>query len=500
MAHDILIVDDEPDIRLLIEGLLSDEGYETRTASTAEEAIAAFRQRRPSLVILDVWLQDSAMDGLGILEILHREEPQVPAIMISGHGTIEMAVAAIQQGAYDFIEKPFKVDRLLLVVRRALEAALLARENAELRLRAGPENELIGRSPAIEALRAAIERVAPTGSRVLISGAAGVGKEIAARMIHRLSRRAEGPFVVLNGATLNPGRFEEELFGIEAGPDPSVRPRRAEGPFVVLNGATLNPGRFEEELFGIEAGPDPSVRPRRAGVLERAHGGTLLLDEVSDMPLETQGKIVRALQDQTFERLGGAARVRVDVRVVATTNRDLQAEIAAGRFREDLYYRLSVVPLRVPALRERREDIPALAQHFLQRSAESAGMPRRELSTDALTALQAYDWPGNVRQLRNLMDWLMIMAVAPAGDPIRADSLPPEIISGVPAVLALDPHADIMALPLREARELFESQYLQAQLLRFSGHVSRTAQFVGLDRSALHRKLKQLGVHTEERG
>ncbi len=463
MAHDILIVDDEPDIRLLIEGLLSDEGYETRTASTAEEAIAAFRQRRPSLVILDVWLQDSAMDGLGILEILHREEPQVPAIMISGHGTIEMAVAAIQQGAYDFIEKPFKVDRLLLVVRRALEAALLARENAELRLRAGPENELIGRSPAIEALRAAIERVAPTGSRVLISGAAGVGKEIAARMIHRLSRRAEGPFVVLNGAT-------------------------------------LNPGRFEEELFGIEAGPDPSVRPRRAGVLERAHGGTLLLDEVSDMPLETQGKIVRALQDQTFERLGGAARVRVDVRVVATTNRDLQAEIAAGRFREDLYYRLSVVPLRVPALRERREDIPALAQHFLQRSAESAGMPRRELSTDALTALQAYDWPGNVRQLRNLMDWLMIMAVAPAGDPIRADSLPPEIISGVPAVLALDPHADIMALPLREARELFESQYLQAQLLRFSGHVSRTAQFVGLDRSALHRKLKQLGVHTEERG
>ncbi len=463
MAHDILIVDDEPDIRLLIEGLLSDEGYETRKASTAEEAIAAFRQRRPSLVILDVWLQDSAMDGLGILETLHREEPQVPAIMISGHGTIEMAVAAIQQGAYDFIEKPFKVDRLLLVVRRALEAARLARENAELRLRAGPENELIGRSPTIEALRAAIERVAPTGSRVLISGAAGVGKEIAARMIHRLSRRAEGPFVVLNGAT-------------------------------------LSPGRFEEELFGIEAGPDPTLRPRRAGVLERAHGGTLLLDEVSDMPLETQGKIVRALQDQTFERIGGAARVRVDVRVIATTNRDLQAEIAAGRFREDLYYRLSVVPLRVPALRERREDIPALARHFLQRSAESAGMPRRELSTDALTALQAHDWPGNVRQLRNLMDWLMVMAPVAPGELIRADALPPEITSGAPAVLALDPHADIMALPLREAREVFESQYLQAQLLRFSGHISRTAQFVGLDRSALHRKLKQLGIQAEDRG
>ncbi len=463
MAHDILIVDDEPDIRLLIEGLLSDEGYEARKASSAVEAIAAFRQRRPSLVILDVWLQDSAMDGLGILEILHREEPELPVIMISGHGTIEMAVAAIQQGAYDFIEKPFKADRLLLVVRRALEAARLARENAELRLRAGPESELIGNSSAIEALRAAIERVAPTGSRVVISGAAGVGKEIAARLIHRLSRRAEGPFVVLNGAT-------------------------------------LSPGRFEEELFGIEAGPDPSLRPRRAGVLERAHGGTLLLDEVSDMPLETQGKIVRALQDQTFERIGGAARVRVDVRVIATTNRDLQAEIAAGRFREDLYYRLNVVPLRVPSLRERREDIPLLARHFLQRSAESAGMPPRELSTDALTALQAYDWPGNVRQLRNLMDWLMIMATAAPGELIRADALPSEITSGAPAMLALDPHTDIMALPLREARDLFETQYLQAQLLRFSGHVSRTAQFVGLDRSALHRKLKQLGLQAEDRG
>jgi len=463
MAHEILIVDDEPDIRLLIDGLLADEGFATRQAGTAEAAIAAFRDRPPALVVLDVWLQESAMDGLGILEVLHREEPQLPVIMISGHGTIEMAVAAIQQGAYDFIEKPFKADRLLLVVRRALEAARLAAENAELRLRAGPESELIGRSAAIEALRAGIERVAPTGSRVLITGAAGVGKEIVARLIHRRSRRAEGPFVVLNCAT-------------------------------------LSPGRFEEELFGIEAGPDPLTRPRRVGMLERAHGGTLLLDEVSDMPLETQGKIVRALQDQTFERIGGAARVRVDVRVLAISNRDLQAEIAQGRFREDLYYRLAVVPLRVPALRERREDIPLLAAHFLARSAASAGMARRELSTDALTALQAHEWPGNVRQLRNLMDWLMIMAPSVPGEPIRADALPPEITSGAPAVLALDPHADIMALPLREAREVFESQYLQAQLLRFSGHISRTAQFVGLDRSALHRKLKQLGIQAEDRG
>ncbi len=462
MAYDILIVDDEPDIRMLVEGILSDEGYETRQAGDADAAIASFRARRPSLVILDVWLQGSKLDGLGILEALHSEEPQVPVVMMSGHGTIETAVAAIQHGAYDFIEKPFQSDRLLLIARRAIEAARLARENAELRLRAGTEAELTGESHPIAAMRGAVEKVAPTGSRVLITGPAGSGKEVVARMVH-------------------------------------ARSRRADGPFVALNCATLNPARFEEELFGVEAGPDPLAQPRRAGVLERAHGGTLLLDEVSDMPLETQGKIVRALQDQSFERLGGSSRVKVDVRVLAITNKDLQAEIAAGRFREDLFYRLAVVPLRVPALRERREDIPALSRHFLVRSAEASGMPVRELSTDALTALQAYDWPGNVRQLRNLMDWLLIMAPGGAGEPIRAEMLPPEIGAAAPALFNSDPSADIMALPLREARDLFETQYLQAQLLRFGGNISRTATFVGMERSALHRKLKQLGIGGDER-
>jgi two-component system nitrogen regulation response regulator NtrX len=278
-----------------------------------------------------------------------------------------------------------------------------------------------------------------------------------------------------------------------------ARSRRSDGPFVALNCATLNPARFEEELFGVEAGVDPMKQPRRAGVLERAHGGTLLLDEVSDMPLETQGKIVRALQDQTFERLGGSARVKVDVRVLATTNKDLQAEIAAGRFREDLYYRLAVVPLRLPSLKERRDDIPALAQWFIARSAENSGIPARELSADALTALQSYEWPGNVRQLRNLMDWLLIMAPGAANDPIRAEMLPPEVVQGAPALLNFDPAADVMTLPLREARDLFETQYLQAQLLRFGGNISRTAGFVGMERSALHRKLKQLGVNSEDR-
>jgi two-component system nitrogen regulation response regulator NtrX len=462
MAHEILIVDDEPDIRLLIDGLLRDEGYETRQAGDSDAAIAAFRARRPSLILLDIWLQGSRLDGLGILKALHREEPAVPAVMISGHGTIETAVTAIQHGAYDFIEKPFQTDRLLLVIRRALETARLAAENAELRLRAGHDTSVTGSSHSINAVRSQIERVAPTGSRVLITGAAGSGKEVVARMIH-------------------------------------ARSRRADGPFVTLNCAILNPGRFEEELFGIEAGNDPATAPRRAGVLERAHGGTLLLDEVADMPLETQGKIVRALQDQTFERIGGSSRVKVDIRVLATTNRDLQAEIAAGRFREDLYYRLAVVPLRLPALKERREDIPELARNFLARSAEISGMPGRELSADAVTALQAYDWPGNVRQLRNLMDWLLIMAPGGAAVPNPAEMLPPPIGQGAPALLNFDPAADVMALPLREARDMFETQYLQAQLLRFGGNISRTAGFVGMERSALHRKLKQLGVNSEDR-
>ncbi|GAJ28937.1 two component transcriptional regulator sigma54 specific Fis/NtrC/NtrX [Acidomonas methanolica NBRC 104435] len=460
MQHEILIVDDEPDIRLLVEGILADEGYETRAAATSDQALAAFRERRPSLVILDIWLQGSRLDGIELLKAMKAEDADVPVVMISGHGTIETAVASLQHGAYDFIEKPFQADRLVVVTQRALEAARLARENAELRLRSGMETTLFGKSAVIAALRAQIERVAPTGSRVLITGAAGVGKEVAARMLHARSRRAAGPFVALNCATLAPGRFEEELFGVEG---------QADG---VL---------------------------RRVGVLERAHRGTLLLDEVADMPLETQGKIVRVLQDQTFERLGGNTRVKVDMRVLASTNRDLQAEIAHGRFREDLYYRLAVVPLRIPGLRERREDIPGLAQHFLERYAEHTGMAARELSVDALAALQAYEWPGNARELRNLMERLLILMPGSGGEPIRADMLPPDLSQGAPSMTRLDASADVMSLPLREARDLFETQYLQVQLLRFGGNISRTANFVGMERSALHRKLKQLGVTHDER-
>jgi two-component system nitrogen regulation response regulator NtrX len=461
MAHDILIVDDEADIRMLIAGVLKDEGYATREAGDSTAALTAIRSRQPTLVILDIWLQNSPLDGIDILKEIRRELPHLPVVMISGHGTIETAVQAIKIGAYDFLEKPFKSDRLLLVAERAIEAARLRRENAELRLRAGGEAELVGASHAAAQLRQQIERVAPTGSRVLVTGPAGSGKEVVARLLHARSRRSAGPFVAMNCAALHPERLEIELFGTETGDGPDV--------------------------------------PRKVGVLEQAHGGTLFLDEVADMPIETQGKILRVLQEQTFERVGGVSRVAVDVRVVAASARDLAAEITASRFREDLFYRLSVVPIRVPPLRERREDIPTLARHFIERSASSAGLSPREIGDDAMTALQAYEWPGNVRQLRNVIDWLLIMAPGESRDSIRADMLPAEIGAIAPAVVKWDKGGEIMSLPLRDAREVFEREYLVAQVTRFGGNISRTAAFVGMERSALHRKLKSLGVFNGDR-
>ncbi len=461
MARDILIVDDEADIRLLITGILSDEGYATRDASNSDEALEALRARRPNLVILDIWLDNSKLDGLQLLEVIKSEHPGVPVVMISGHGTIETAVKAITRGAYDFIEKPFKSDRLLLIIERAIEAAQLRSENEELRLRAGSQSELIGESSAINQLRHAVSKVAPTGSRVLITGPAGAGKEVVARLIHDLSRRNSAPFVALNCAAMHPDRLEAELFGNEADAETSA---------------------------GL-----------KVGTFEQAHGGTLLLDEVADMPLETQGKIVRVLQEQSFERVGGNRTVEVDVRVVASTNRDLPDLIAEGRFREDLYYRLNVVPLEVPALRDRREDIPALVNYFMERAAKATGLPSREVSNDALAALQAHEWPGNVRQLRNVIDWILIMAVGDPREMVRADMLPADISKVAPDSFAEDNNAEIMALPLRDAREIFERKYLEAQVTRFGGNISRTASFVGMERSALHRKLRSLGITSSER-
>ncbi|MQA66551.1 MAG: response regulator [Alphaproteobacteria bacterium] len=456
MNHDILVVDDEVDIRLLISGVLRDEGYTTREVADAETALKEIDARRPSLAILDIWLQGSKIDGMELLSIVRTQYPEIPVVVISGHGNIETAVAAIKRGAYDYIEKPFKTDRLLLVVERAIEAARLRRENLELRQRAG-NVVMIGDSVALKEVRAAIARVAPTNSRVLITGPAGAGKEVVARMIHGESPRASEPFVAINCAAMRPDRLEIELFGAESG---------VEGP-------------------GL---------PRHSGVFENADKGTLFLDEVADMPLETQGKIVRALQEQTFERVGGSNRIQVDVRVIAATSRELEALMEQGDFREDLYYRLNVVPIRVPPLSARREDIPALIAHFMERSARSSGLSERRLGDDALAALQAYDWPGNVRQLRNVVEWLLIMAPGDEDGLIHVDALPPNLLESAPRTMRGTGAGEIMGLDLRSAREIFEREYLAAQLNRFGGNISRTSEFIGMERSALHRKLKSLGL------
>ena len=452
MALEILVVDDEADIRELVAGVLEDEGYTVRTAADSNGALEAIEERRPSLVLLDVWLQGSRLDGLQILEQVKRRDPTLPVIMISGHGNLDTAVAAVREGALDFIEKPFEASRLLHLVSRATETERLKRENVSLRERVGPDDQLNGSSVAINTVRATLKRVAPTGSRVMITGPAGVGKEIAARTIHMWSPRAAAPFTILSAATMSPDRIEEELFGTEQ--------------------------------LGVA----------RPGLLEQAHGGTLFLDEIADMPLTTQGKILRVLTDQSFTRVGGQRPVKVDVRFLSATSRNLADEIAAGRFREDLFYRLNVVPVRMPSLKERREDIPELVNHFLARFAAERRMPTPVLSDEATAALQAQDWPGNVRQLRNIIERTLIMAPGDRVQSIEVDLLPPEILDNQGTIGVSTATMTIMGSPLREARENFEREYLKIQIRRFSGNISRTASFIGMERSALHRKLKALGL------
>ncbi len=454
---DILIVDDEADIRDLISDLLTDEGHAARTAHDADSAFAVIEAQAPDLIILDIWLQGSRMDGIEILKTVKRDNPGIPVVIISGHGNIEVAVAAVRQGAYDFIEKPFNMDQLLVVTGRALEASRLRRENAQLRSLEQGNCQIIGSSSAITTLRTKLDRVARGGSRVLLSGGPGSGKEVSARYIHQNSERADGPFVVVNAASIDADRMEEVLFGRET------------------DGSTTH-----------------------TGVFERADGGTLFIDEVGDMPPGTQSKILRVLVDQLFQRVGGASTVRVDVRVISATNRDLQQMIDNGLFREDLYHRLNVVPIEVPGLDQRREDIPELGMHFLDMFATEQGMARRVMSENCIAALQTRSWPGNVRQLRNVMEQLLILG----GDnrEIESEELPGAPVAdvgeqGLSAVMSL-----VASLPLREARELFEREYLIAQINRFGGNISKTASFVGMERSALHRKLKMLGVVTTSRG
>lgn len=457
MALEILIVDDERDIRELVAGVLSDEGYECRTAGDSAAALEAIDARRPSLVLLDVWLHGSPMDGLEVLDAIKAREPELPVIIFSGHGNIDTAVAAISRGAVDFIEKPFEAEKLLHLVGRATETERLRRENAQLKQDVSMGEEFTGSSGVINQVRATLKRVANTGSRLLITGPAGSGKEVAARLLHAWSTRASNAFVSVNSARITPERFEQELFGEEA------------------DGSLIRPG-----------------------LLEMADSGTLYLDEVSDMPLSTQARILRVLTDQAFVRVGGSRQIRVDVRVVSSTSRDLEKEIAERRFREDLFYRLNVVPVSIPALRERRDDIPALVDHFFARYANEQGVPPPQVSNEAMTALQAYEWPGNVRQLRNVVERTVIMTPREKLSMIEADMLPPEIFSnrsGGEAGVSV-----MMSAPLREARESFEREYLRVQIRRFSGNISKTASFIGMERSALHRKLKLLGMSERRDG
>ncbi|RIV88886.1 sigma-54-dependent transcriptional regulator [Aurantiacibacter zhengii] len=452
MALDILVVDDERDIRDLVAGVLSDEGYDCRTAGDSASALAMIDERRPSLVLLDVWLHGSPMDGLEVLDAVKQREPNLPVIIFSGHGNVDTAVSAVSRGAMDFIEKPFEAEKLLHLVARATETERLRRENERLREGMASTDEFTGNSSAINAVRATLKRVANTGSRVLVSGPAGAGKEVAARLLHAWSPRADKAFVTVNSARITPERFEHELFGEEA-----------DGKLV------------------------------RPGLLEMADGGTLYLDEVADMPESTQARILRVLTDQSFVRVGGSRQVGVDVRVVSSTARDLLGEIEEKRFREDLFYRLNVVPIEIPALSERRDDIPALADHFFTRYAREQGLEPPTVAPEALAAMQAYDWPGNVRQLRNVIERTVILAPREDFSAITPDMLPPEITGssdeGGGGISSL------MGVPLREARESFEREYLRIQIRRFSGNISKTAGFIGMERSALHRKLKLLGMN-----
>ncbi len=462
MPLDILIVDDEADIRDLLSDTLKDEGYAPRLSRDSVSAFDAIAHHIPDAILLDIWLEDSELDGLGILELVKQRYPEIPVIMMSGHGNIETAVNSILMGAYDYIEKPFKSERLLMVLKRAIETARLKRENHSLKARVTTRTQLVGNNPSIVQLRQAIERVAPTGSRIFITGSAGSGKEVLARIIHEKSKRANGSFVVLSAATMTSEMVDQELFGVE---DTSV-------------------------IGGL---------PKKIGVFERANNGTLFVDEITDIPANVQGKFVRVLQDKKLTRIGGNRPIEVNVRVIAATNREVGEAIGRGHLREDLYYRLNVVPLKSPPLKDRREDIPLLSDYFLKYFAEQNGHPVRKLSEDALAAMQAYDWPGNVRQLRNTIEWLLIMAPI-SSEPINATMLPKEVFSSGPSNLTPQINPDIMSIPLREAREIFERQYLTAQIGRFGGNISRTSAFIGMERSALHRKLKSLQIKTEKVG
>lgn len=447
MAYLVLVIDDEEGIRDSLRGILEDEGYEVITSESAEEGLRIFDEQSPDLVLLDIWLP--GMDGIEALKRMRDRRPSVPVIMISGHGTIELAVKAAKLGAYDFLEKPLSLERVIITVKRAIEKA-----NLEGTLRATLENleekqRFIGESPVIRHLRAQIELVAPSSSIVLITGESGSGKELVAREIHRKSSRHKGPFVEVNCAAI---------------------PREL----------------IESELFGHEKGSFTGAIERKKGKFELADGGTLFLDEVGDMSKDAQAKVLRVIETREFQRVGGARNIKVDVRIIAATNKDLEQEVKKGNFREDLFFRLNVIPIRVPPLRERKDDIPLLVEHFLHLIAEQFGKPKKKISEAAMKALLEYHWPGNVRELKNLIERLFIMS---SGEIITEED--------IKASLGMEP-AGIQNYfrlkTLKEARDAFERDFILKKLEENNWNISKTAESISLERTALYRKLKLLGI------
>lgn len=460
MALDVLIIDDEMDIRDIISDILKDEGFSSRTAANSMQAFKAIAEKTPNAIILDIWLQGSELDGLGILEIIKKQYPLMPVIVISGHGTVETAVSAIKMGAYDYLEKPFTHDKIVILLKRACEASKLRRENIDLRSKVIDKTEFVGSSSVITRLKSEIEKVAPTSGRVMIHGGVGSGKELTARLIHKKSKRAGGAFLVFSPTSMSVNKIQQELFGDE-----------------------------EKQELG-------SVFDKRISILEAAHNGTLYIDEVGDLPMPIQNKLLKFLKDQTLVKANNKV-VKLDIRFITSSTKDLQTEIAQGRFRQDLYFRLNVVPLHVTNLSERKEDIPLLVKYFIKQLSKFSGLKERDFSDEAVAALQAYSWPGNVRQLRNVIEWTLIMNPPMSGvaEKIKSDMLPQEIINNSVNISKPDNNLDMMSMPLREAREVFERQYLSAQMNRFNNNISKTSAFVGMERSALHRKLKMLSIH-----
>ena len=451
----ILVVDDEKDIRQLLGQILSDEGYKVCLARNSESAMNEINENAPDLIILDIWLKDSHMDGIEILKTVRSNDHDIPVVVISGHGNIEIAVAAVKQGAYDFLEKPFNSEQLLVVIRRALEASRLRREITNLRRNELVASNMVGDSTSFKTLKTQLDKVTRSNGRVMLSGPAGSGKEIAARYIHINSHRAKEPFVSVSCASIEPNKMEEVLFGTEF---------------------------------------DGIIKP---GLLEKSNGGILFFDEVADMPLRTQSKILRVLVEQTFSRVGGNDLVRVDLRVISSTSKNLVAKISAGEFREELFHRLNVVPIKVPSLESRREDIPILTKHFTEQLRQTEGLPHRLFSESALTKMQTMPWPGNIRQLRNAVEQVLILG--PENMPVEALELPePRQIDKVNTVNNVF-EENLINLSLRDAREVFEREYLMTQINRFGGNISKTAIFVGMERSALHRKMKTLSIVSENK-